>query len=367
MQKNNNKKLIYWILIAVFGLMFLVSGYIVVDYYVEYRQHQEMMEELRDLHNLVTRDPVVIPTVPTIPTESTPAGTQPVIPTVPTTSTTPTGTVPSIPVVTQPSVAPSTGGEEQPSDPVIPSTQPSIPGTSATIPTTQPTIPSTPEQTEPSLPTTPSTTVPQPTVPTTPPIVDKQILAEMQGLYELNSDVVGWIHIPNTAIDYPVMHSTIVDYYLYRNFHKQDDKRGSIYVEEHCDVFAPSDVVSLHGHHMWDGTMFNNICEFKYKSYFQSHPYVYFDTLYERHVYQVVLVFRTNGAPHETYPYFPFHIYDDFRDEEDFNDFMATARSLALQQSNVKVSYGDKLLCLSTCDYEPYPNGRMVLVCKRIS
>ena len=359
MQKNNNKKLIYWILIAVFGLMFLISGYIVVDYYVEYRQHLEMMEELRDLHNLITRDPVVIPTVPTAPTTSIPADTQPVIPTVPTTSTTPAGTVPSIPVVTQPSATTSTGGEEQPSVPVIPTTPPTAPSI--------PSIPSTPEQTEPSLPTTPSTTVPKPTVPTTPPIVDKQILAEMQGLYELNSDVVGWIHIPNTAIDYPVMHTTIVDYYLYRNFHKQDDKRGSIYVEEHCDVFAPSDVVTLHGHHMWDGTMFNNICEFKYKSYFQSHPYVYFDTLYEHHVYQVVLVFRTNGAPHETYPYFPFHIYDDFRDEEDFNDFMATARSLALQQSNVKVSYGDKLLCLSTCDYEPYPNGRMVLLCKRIS
>ena len=189
----------------------------------------------------------------------------------------------------------------------------------------------------------------------------------MQGVYALNNAVGGWVYITGTMIDYPVLQrKDSIDYYIDKNIYHHKDDRGSIYVEEHCDVFEPSDVVVLHGHHMRDGTMFNNICSYKYSGFFKEHPYVYFDTLYERRTYQVVLVFRTNGEPHETYPYFPFHTYDDFKNEAEFNYFMSSIRKLAVQQSTVEVNYGDKLLCLSTCDYTPYPNGRMVLVAKLI-
>ena len=189
----------------------------------------------------------------------------------------------------------------------------------------------------------------------------------MKAVYAANNDVVGWLKINNTNIDYPVMQKKDVkEYYLTRDFYGRDDRHGSIYAEEHSDVFNPSDVVILHGHRMTDGTMFHDIKYFKYKSYFNEHSYIQFDTLYEHRTYQVVLIFRTNGAPHDTYPYFPFHTYKNFKSEEDFNDFMTSIQSLALQKSKVKVNYGDKLLLLSTCDYSPYIDGRLVLVAKLV-
>jgi sortase B len=228
--------------------------------------------------------------------------------------------------------------------------------------------PTEPKPTEPK-PTEPKPTEPKPTepLPTKPPHVNTTILSEMKPIYDKNKDTVGWIYIPGTNIDYPVMQTKQdPDYYIDKNFYKKDDDHGTIYANAISDVFTPSDVITLYGHHMADGTMFKDIYYYTTESYFNSHPYVYFDSLYTRRTYQVVLLFRTNGEPHSYYPFFPFHTYSNFRNETEFNYFMSSIRKLKLHESNVEVNYGDKLLCLVTCDYMPYPNGRLVLVCKQI-
>lgn len=379
------KKVIYWILIGVFAAVFVVSGVIVIDYMAESKNHQQKMDDIRNLHTLSPEEAasIVRPTGQILRPTTT----------VPSTSEVPTTTVPDLP--TMPST--SLGGATIPTKPTAPSggddpiapTQPEIPG-DATDPTepapsdpvdpveptdpapTEPT-PTEPEPTQPTptepAPTEPTPTVPQPDFPTKP----TTMLPEMKAVYALNNDVVGWIQIKGTNIDYPVLQrKDIADYYIYKDIYGNYDKRGSIYAEEHCDVFNPSDVVVLHGHHMADGSMFHNLKNFQDKSYFDSHQYIYFDTLYERRTYQVVLLFETNGEPSNIYPFFPFHTYSDFKDEADFDDFMSSIRALTkkqngvLIQSGVQVNYGDKLLCLSTCDYSPYPNGRMVLVAKYI-
>lgn len=348
------KKVIYWVMIVVFALIFLFSGAIVADYLLDSHKHKQMMEDIRDLH---TVEPGYSrPTAPEEPEYTTSSA--------PGTSSKP----PQTTVPTQPSwtTLPTQPGETTrptiPNDPTQP-TQPTEPAP------TEPT-PTEPRPTEPR-PTEPQPTEPQPTVPTVPqpdfPTKPNTILPEMQAVYQLNNDVVGWVKIEDTNIDYPVLQrKSAPDYYISRNIYGNYDVRGSIYAEEHCDVFNPSDVVVLHGHHMADFTMFQNLYWFQYDYYFKSHRYVYFDTLYERRTYQVVLVFQTNGEPHATYPFFPFHTYNDFKDEEEFNYFMTSIRQLAVQKSNVKVNYGDKLLLLSTCDYSPYPNGRLVVVAKLI-
>ena len=342
------KKVIYWVMIGIFGLIFLFSGAIVADYLKDSHDHKQLMEEIRDLH---TVDPSYVrPTAP---------------PDVPETSTSSSTT--SAPTVTTVPTQPSwTTLPTQPGDP----TQPTIPSEPTEPTQPVPTEPSQPQPTEPA-PTEPAPTEPKPTEPTVPtpdfPTHPSAILPEMKAVYKLNNDVVGWIKINNTNIDYPVLQrKNVADYYISRNIYGNYDAHGSIYVEEHCDVFNPSDVVTLHGHHMADFTMFQNLYWYQFAYYFNDHKYIYFDTLYERRTYQVVLVFRTNGEPHNIYPFFPFHTYNDFEDEEEFDYFMTSIRKLAVQQSNVKVSYGDKLLCLSTCDYTPYPNGRLVVVAKLI-
>lgn len=191
------------------------------------------------------------------------------------------------------------------------------------------------------------------------------MLLDMDALYQLNSDVVGFIYIKDTNIINPVLqHKEEKDYYLYRDLYGNEDRHGSVYVREACDVFEPSDNVTIYGHNMADGTMFANLHKYKDKDFFKEHPIVYFDTLYERHAYQVVCIFRTSGTYGEG---FPFHLYDNFKDEAEYKEFIQGIRKLAIHDSGIPVEYGDKFICLSTCEEWPIANGRLVLLAVRIS
>jgi len=381
-KKKKASKLIYWILIAVFACVFVFSGVIVVDYLMESQEHQDMMEDLRDLHTRGPEDEITTGTPTTRPSSSAPTGSSTV--TEPTSGTTAPSTPadPTVPVDPTDPVDPTVPADPtipaDPTDPVDPTVpiEPTVP-----VDPTVPVEPTDPDPTEPSFPTepttpptepttqptTPPTEPPKPTVPTTPPHVNTTILSELKAIYDLNKDTVGWVSIKGTNIDYPVLQRKgNSSFYLYKNFYGKDDQRGSIYAQDISDVFTPSDVVVLYGHRMADGTMFNNVGYYIYDYYYKDHPYIQFDSLYARRKYEVVMIFRTNGAPHNIYPFFPFHTYSNFKDEAEFNYFMTSIRKLAVLESNIDVKYGDKLLCLCTCDYMPYPDGRLVLVAKLI-
>ncbi|MBE6959757.1 MAG: class B sortase [Ruminococcaceae bacterium] len=222
------------------------------------------------------------------------------------------------------------------------------------------------EATEPTDGTAPS----ESTEPTDPPgPTEPTILEELQVFYDKNQELVGWITVPDTKISYPVLQSpTRPDYYLDHTFEGKKSAWGAIYVREACDVFKPSDNITLYGHHMKDGSMFSGLDGYKRKSFWESHQYIYFDTLYERHVYQVIVAFKTSGTYGNGYAY---HLFDDAKDEADFNQFINNVKALAYYDTGITAQYGDKLITLSTCEYTIYENGeavgRHVVIAKRIA
>lgn len=182
--------------------------------------------------------------------------------------------------------------------------------------------------------------------------------------YELNSDLVGWIKIEGTKIDYPVMQTPgATDFYLKRDFDKKDSDRGCIYVREECDVFAPSDNVTIYGHNMRDGSMFAALHGYQDKQMWEDNSLIFFDTLYEYHVYQIFAVFTTTASVGEGFSY---HQMEWAEDEEEFNKFVKTCKDLAIYDTGITPEYGDKLICLSTCEYTN-ENGRLVVAAVRIS
>ena len=223
---------------------------------------------------------------------------------------------------------------------------------------------------EPEKPTDPAVTDPtqpadpdSPTLPTVPPEQGHVILPEYAKLYLRNNDLVGWITIEGTNINYPVMQSPAEqNYYLYKNFDGEYSVRGSIYADEDCDVFTPSDNVVLYGHHMQDGSMFSALNNFDAKSYWQERKYITFNTLLERHTYEIIAVFKTSASVGEGFRY---HQFINAETEEEFNDFVATCKRLAFYDTGVSAEYGDKLITLSTCEYT-LTNGRLVVVAKRV-
>ena len=190
------------------------------------------------------------------------------------------------------------------------------------------------------------------------------MLPEFEELYTINPDIIGWISIPNTNIDYPVVQrKDKTDYYLYRNFYGQQVARGCIYVREECDVFAPSDNIVIYGHRMQDGSMFADLANYTKKQYWQEHPVVHFDTLRGRHTYEIICAFRTSATVGEGFSY---HQFVDAQYDSDLDEFWANCRKTAYYDTGLEPRYGDKLITLSTCEYT-LTNGRLVIVARRIS
>lgn len=190
------------------------------------------------------------------------------------------------------------------------------------------------------------------------------ILPEYQELYEMNNDLVGWLKIEDTQINYPVMQTPdSVDYYLSHNFDKEYNVHGCLYAREQCDVSEPSDNITIYGHHMRDGSMFGSLKNYTKKSYWKEHDMITFDTLTEHHTYQIFAVFKTTAGIETGFAY---HKFVDAEDEADFDEFIATCKDLALYDTGIAPEYGDKIICLSTCEYS-HENGRLVVAAVRVS
>lgn len=191
----------------------------------------------------------------------------------------------------------------------------------------------------------------------------RTVLGEYAALYERNGDLVGWVSVPGTRIDYPVMQSAQPDYYLRRSFDKKRANHGSIYAWEPADVFAPSDNVTLFGHRMNDGTMFYDLLNYADEAFWREHTTFQFDTLEEKGEYEIFAAFRTSGTGGEGFAY---HAFVDAVNGEDFDTFVRTCKELSFYDTGITPQYGDKLVTLSTCDYA-LENGRMVVVGRRVN
>lgn len=181
-------------------------------------------------------------------------------------------------------------------------------------------------------------------------------------VYAQNSDLVGWVSIPGTRIDYPVMQTKDnPDFYLKHAFGKSYSSYGVPYLAENCDI-GISDNLVLYGHHMNNGSMFSDLCKYEDEDFYREHKTIRFDTLDGYGEYEVIAAFKTVAYSEEGFKYYHFVRAEQ---EEDFDEFIARCKELALYDTGVTAKYGDQLITLSTCEYSR-KNGRMVVVAKRL-
>lgn len=192
------------------------------------------------------------------------------------------------------------------------------------------------------------------------------ILPEYAEVYEQNTDMVGWICISGTKINYPVMQtSDDPNFYLKHSFDKSSSNHGCPYVNANCDISKPSDNLIIYGHRMKDGSMFADLDKFTDKSFWENHKMITFNTLTQRQTYEIIAVFKVatgTGSASE----FKYYSFTDASSQEEFEDYISQAKGKALYDTGITAEYGDNLLTLSTCEYSNY-NGRLVVVAKKIN
>lgn len=193
---------------------------------------------------------------------------------------------------------------------------------------------------------------------------EPQVLEKYAQLYAENPDVIGWLYLEDSQIDNAVMWTPEEpDKYLHLDFYGNYAERGTLYLEEACDIWS-SDNLLIYGHHMASGAMFGDLDEFRRESYWQTHKTIRFDTIYEERSYEIVAAFyaRLMYANEEGFRYYHFF---DAEDEEAFNEYVRFIEENQIYDTGVDIAYGDRLLTLSTCAYHT-ENGRFAVVARLI-
>ena len=193
---------------------------------------------------------------------------------------------------------------------------------------------------------------------------EKKVSDEFTGLLEVNPDIIGWLKIPGTVIDYPVVKTSDEDYYLHHDFYGQKSIYGTLFVKDIADVETPGTNIIIYGHHMRNNTMFGSLDAYESEDYLSSHEIIEFNTLYEKRRYQVLSVFRSEVLPEDSgeFRYYDFYQADS---KEDFDHYYSNIKELSEYDTGISAEYGDTFITLSTCAYHT-KNGRFVVVAKRI-
>ncbi len=189
------------------------------------------------------------------------------------------------------------------------------------------------------------------------------MLEKYYSLYKKNNDMVGWVKIDGTEINYPVMYvNNSNEYYLHRNFEREYSDSGLPFMDKDCNLAKPGDNLIIYAHNMRNGSMFASLLKYDDKAFLDEHSEICFDTMYSEGKYRIISVFKTQvGAKNE----FKYYNFTDSQSRADFENYVSAAKRLSIHDIDASAEYGDKLLTLSTCSYNR-KNERYVVVAKKI-
>ena len=205
-------------------------------------------------------------------------------------------------------------------------------------------------------------TVPLTTAATVPPTEPREILPRLQEQYEKNPDLAGWLTVPGTRIDYPVMYSPDEpERYLHANFEVSYSFAGLPFLDAACDPESGNRII--YAHNMLDGSMFRTLLKYQQKDFWQRNPVISFNTLYEEQEYEVVAAFY-DKVYKKSDTNFKFYQFYDTCVQSSFDEAMAYYREHALYDTGVTAQCGDLFLTLVTCAYQT-ENGRFVVVARK--
>lgn len=189
-------------------------------------------------------------------------------------------------------------------------------------------------------------------------------LDEIKKLYEENNDLIGWLQIDGTKIDYPVMYTPGEDYYLRRDFYKKSFTGGTLYIDKH-NIMEPRDInLIIHGHNMSNGTMFADLIKYKDKNYYEDHKHIVYYTLEGKEEYEVIAVFlsKVYNVGDNVFKYYKFY---GEQNQEQYFEYIVNIKTLDMHDIELSATYPERLLTLSTCDYYT-TDGRLVVVAKQV-
>ena len=192
------------------------------------------------------------------------------------------------------------------------------------------------------------------------PVVTERML-KVKKLKQENNDIVGWLQIDGTNINYPVLQGKDNDYYLKHNFKHKYISTGSIFLDKDYDWNKPSSNLLIYGHRNKVGLMFDELIKYKDEAFYKEHKTIRFTTADEDAEYEIMSAFKSRVYYTDETDVFRYYYFIDSRNETEYDEYVTNCKKSSLYDTGVTAKYGEQLITLSTCDYEQ-ENGRFVVV-----
>ena len=195
---------------------------------------------------------------------------------------------------------------------------------------------------------------------------EPQMLPDMAALYAKNPDIIGWITIEDTQIDYPLMFTPDdEEKYIDTNFEGEPDKRGEIFMDKDCDIDPESDNLIFYGHNMESGEMLGELFGYEQEEFWKEHPLIQVKTLYEERTYEIVGAFR-DRVYYNYEDCFKFYQFIDYDKQEELDEAIDYYIANTPYDMDVEYEMDDRFITLVTCAYHE-EDGRYVVVARDIT
>lgn len=163
-----------------------------------------------------------------------------------------------------------------------------------------------------------------------------------------NPETVGWITIPGTKINAPVLQTVDNDYYMNHNFEQQSEYRGAIFMDYRNDALDLDANTIIYGHNSYDGKVFSDLAQYDDIEFYKEHPVIEFNTLEKYYKWKIYAVIITNQVPTEDNGYVFNFIYPHM-EGPNFKGYVQELNKRTLYYTGVDIKDGDRILTLSSC------------------
>ena len=189
-------------------------------------------------------------------------------------------------------------------------------------------------------------------------------MLKVEKLQEENEDIIGWIEIEGTNINYPVLQGDDNEYYLTHNYKKEKSEKGSIFLDSEYDWSIPSNNLLIYGHNIMNDLMFKDLLKYADKEFYKEHPVIRFTTKEHDGEYEIISAFKSKVFNKSDTNVFRYYNFMNAETEEEYNEFVENAKKASLYEIEATAKYGDELITLITCSYHT-TDGRFAIVARK--
>ena len=168
--------------------------------------------------------------------------------------------------------------------------------------------------------------------------IETERMKLLKELQQENSDIVAWIEIPDSKINYPVLQGKDNDYYMTHTYRKEYSKDGSLFLDKNYDWNKPSTNLLIYGHNnIGSKEMFVDLIKYQDEEYYNNHKTI--TTSKEDAEYEIIAVFKSRVYYQKETNVFRYYYFINAENEQQYNDYVKNSKEASLYDIEATAKY----------------------------